>query len=218
MRLFPLALCLAGALLLLDGQHAAAQTRDPVEPRFGLELLTSGVDAAQAEDAGIGTRAWGAQFAGGVTILRVLNLSADAGGLGMADNAQFTQPTTEGDKSSSVTGGLASLAVGLQTPSFRLEAGKPAALSVGVSAGQAWLSARRSIERCSACRREDIEIRAGSFWEPGAWLDMGPWGISARYRVYGGDSTLRDALMIGYYSTMGRGRKAQTVEPADDPR
>lgn len=220
MRLFTSAMYLAGTLLLLDGQHAAAQTRDQVKPRFGLELLTSGVDATQAENAGVGKRAWGAQFAAGVTLLHVVNVSAEAGGMGLSDNAQFTQPTTEGDKASSVTAGLASLALGLQTPSFRLEPGKPAALSVGVSAGRTWLNAHRSIQRCADCRSEDVQISAGSFWEPGVRLEMGFWGISARYRVYGGDSDLRDALMIGYYSAMGgRGPRAtETDEPADETR
>lgn len=209
MRPITSAVCLAGMLLLADGRTAAAQRANPIQTRFGIELLTSGVDAAQAETAGVSTRAWGVQFAGGVTLLRVVTLSADAGALGLGDEAHFSQPTTEGDKTSSVTAGMGSLAVGLQTPPLRLEAGKPGALSAGVSVGHSWLSAHRSISRCADCHSEDVEIRAGSFWEPGVQLDMGRWGLSARYRTYGGDATLRDAVMIGYYSTLrGRGAKA----------
>lgn len=220
MRVFTSAVCLAGVLLLLDGHAAAAQDSDPIQKRFGLELLTSGVDPAQAENAGVGPRAWGVQFAGGVTLLRVVTVSADAGGMGLRDNAQFSQPTTEGDKSSSVTAGFGTLALGLQTPPLRLEAGKPGALSVGVSAGHTWLNAHRSISRCADCHSEDVQISAGSFWEPGVRLDFGIWGISARYRSYGGDSSLRDALMIGYYSGLrGRGaREADAEGTAADPR
>lgn len=215
MRIVLSAVCLAGALLLLDGQHAAAQSREEFQPRFGLELITSGVDPAQAENAGVGERAWGVQFSGGVTLLRVINLNADAGGMGLSDNAQFSQPTTEGDKSSSVTAGFGTLSLGLQTPSLRLEAGKPGTLSVGVNAGHTWLSANRSISRCADCHSEDVEISAGSFWEPGVRLDFDSWGISARYRTYGGDSGLRNALMIGYYSGL-RGKGARPAE-ADEP-
>ena len=220
MRRFTSSVCLAGALLLVDGHAAAAQDPEAVRPRLGLELITSGVDAAQAEDAGVGERAWGVQFSGAVTLLRVINLNADAGGMGLSDNAQFSQPTTEGDKTSSVTAGFGTLSLGLQTPPLRLEASKPGTLSVGVNAGHTWLNAHRSISRCADCHSEDVQIGAGSFWEPGVRLDFDSWGISARYRTYGGDSGLRDALMIGYYSGLrgNRARQPDTGEAAADPR
>jgi hypothetical protein len=68
---------------------------------------------------------------------------------------------------------------------------------VGVGAGNTWLNVNRDITNCPTCHSEDVELGAGTFWEPGVHVTRGRPGISARYRMYRDDSDVRDALMIG---------------------
>jgi hypothetical protein len=209
MRLFMFATSLSAAMLLAN--PAAAQERSDLRPWVGFDLLTSKVDGEAAENAGTGTRAWGVLLTGGVTVEQVVSVSAEIGGVGLRDAAQFTTPTTGGDKTSSVGAGMGTLSVGLQTPPLQMDAGGPA-VSVGVNLGSTWLRVVRGIDQCVDCPSEDLEIRAGSFWEPGLRLNWDHVGITARYRVYGGDSDVQDALLIGFTAPLGR----RTPAPKDD--
>lgn len=210
--------CMAGGVLLLAVENpASAQVQHPLEPRFGLELLTGAVDPDQAEQAGVGTRAWGVQFSGAVTAFRVLTVGVDLGAVGLSDKRQFTENTTEGEKSSSVGAGMGSLALGLRTPPLALGGESPARVSAGVNVGHTWMGANRRIDRCADCHSEDVEIRAGDFWEPALTVNMGRWGLSARYRVYSGASSIRDAVMIGYSSNVGWRPAAPAEVPAEAP-
>lgn len=202
--------CLAAAALLLVGNGAAAQEAPPldsvkaapskVESRLGLDLLTGSIESATASQQGTGSRAWGFLVNGGVTAFRILDLSADVGVVDVSDKDAFSENTTAGVKTSSVSAFLGTVAVGLRTPPLDLgDEDTPATLSAGVNLGHTWLSAERSIVNCVDCTEEDLEIRAGSFWEPGLHVTPGGrrWGISARYRIYGGASDLKDSVMIG---------------------
>jgi hypothetical protein len=199
--------CLTGGLVLLAAESpAAAQVQHPLEPRVGLELLTGAVDPDQAEQAGVGTRAWGIQLSGAVTAFRILTVGVDLGAVGLRDNRQFTENTTEGEKSSGVGAGMGSLALGLRTPPLALALGgaNPARVSAGVNVGHTWMDANRTIERCVDCHAEDVNIRAGDFWEPAL-------------TVYSGASNIRDAVMIGYSSNLGWRAAAPAEVPADVP-
>jgi|GEM_PF-2794560 len=210
--------CLTGGLVLLAGASPASAQAPQWERRFGLEMLTGSVDPDQANAAGVGTRAWGVQFSGAVTAFRVLTVGVDVGAMGMRDKRQFTENTTEGEKSSGVGAGMGSLALGLSTPPVAVDLGRPspARVSVGVNAGHTWMDVNRTIDRCVDCHAEDVNLRAGDFWEPALNVNMGIWGINARYRKYTGDSSIRDAVMIGY-SSNGRSRAAAPPEVPEVP-
>lgn len=220
MRLFTSAVCVAGALLCLDA-GAAAQTSSPVRGRVGMDLLTSSIDTEAAERVGVGRRAWGVQFSGGATLYHVLGVNAEVGMVSARDADSFTQPTNMGDKRSSVSGVLASLAVGLQTPPLRLGSGSPSGISAGVYVGNSWVKASRGIGDCLNCLSEDLEIQVGSFWEPVVQVDVGERsGINVRYRVYSGDSDFQDAFVLGFHSRIGRRAPAaaqQDAPPAEQP-
>ncbi len=206
MRIVTSAICLAGSLLLATPAAAqdpepaevpaAAPSRIPLQKRVGFDLFTSGITPQSATLAGTGERAFGGQLTLGVTAWRVLDLSGDFGIIGMKDEAQFSQPTTGGEKSSGVAAGMLTLAAGLRTPPLQMGS-DPTTISAGVSAGRSWLDVNRTITDCVDCHGEDVEIGAGSFWEPGVHATRGRGGLSARYRVYA-DGDLEDALMVGY--------------------
>ena len=185
-------------LLLLGHQAAAAQQALRLQPSVGLELITGSLEDGTAESQGTGSRAWGMQLNMGVTALSVLSVSADLGIADLADNNAFTENTTEGERTSSVSAFLGSLAVGLRTPPLSLSDEPSATLSAGVNVGHTWMSAERSIVQCVDCTEQDLEINAGNFLEPGLYVAPSRrWGLSARYRVYAGESDLRNAIMIG---------------------
>jgi hypothetical protein len=207
-----LACLAAGSLLVLSAGAASAQETAPadtpavsvpaerparkIERRYGFDLLTGAIEPGAAETAGTGDRLYGAQFSVGIIAYRVLSVSGDFGIVGMRDEAQFTQETNMGKRSSGVAAGMATLAVGLRTPPLGLGI-RDAAVSAGVSAGRSWMDVNRDIGNCMDCHAEDVRLAAGEFWEPGVHLTWGRHGISARYRSYHGTSDVRDALMIG---------------------
>jgi hypothetical protein len=218
MRVFTSAACLSAVLLAANG--ATAQQR-PTEFRAGLEFITSGIDPVAADSAGIGSRAYGVQLTGSLIVFRVLSLNAEGGAVGMSDEAPFTQGTTMGDRTSGVTAGLGTLSAGLRTPRVSLggEGGeRPLLVSAGVSAGRTWMNVHRSISQCPDCHSEDVDVRAGSFWEPMLQVDIGKGAAAhARYRTYLGDSDFKNALVIGYSVAAGR-RTPEPEETTDDPR
>jgi hypothetical protein len=196
---------LACCALLAPAQAAAQQTAAPqpavqpatrwYQPRMGLEFLVGSMDETTADDQGTGTSARGLQFALGVTALRVVDVSVDLGIMGLPDEASFSQETTQGEQESTVAAGIATVAAGLRTPALRL--GGPISVSGGVNVGHTFLSAERSITNCLDCHAEDVSIGAGSFWEPGVLVFHNRTGLSARYRMYGDGSDVRNVVLIG---------------------
>ena len=168
------------------------------QPSVGLDLITGKIEGATAETQGTGSRAWGMQINMGVTAMRVLSLSADVGIADIADNDAFNENTTGGEMTSSVQAVLGSLAVGLRTPPLAIPEEPSVAVSAGVNLGHTWMSAERGIVNCTDCTEQDLEINAGTFWEPGIYVAPNRrWGLNARYRKYTGESDLLDAIMIG---------------------
>ncbi len=187
--------CLA---LLATSGAAAAQNRSPVETTIGFDLITSGIETAAADSAGVGSRAWGFQIPASVTAFRVLTLNADGGVLFLSDEQAFTQETNVGERTSGVSAGTLALSAGLRTPPLSLGGEQPLFVSAGVNAGRNFVNVNRSIAQCVDCHSEDVEVHAGNFWEAVLQVVPGRGTISARYRAYAGDSNFRDALMIGY--------------------
>lgn len=201
MRFFTCAVCLSASLLLTGGA-AAAQDASTVVPSIGVELLTGRIQDVAAERAGTGTRAWGGQVTGGLTLYRLVSLGAEFGIVDMADEQPFSQPTDHGDMSSAVSAFLGTFTAGVRTPRLALSETNPVTVSAGINVGHTFLSTRQMITQCSDCHSEDVDIHAGSFWEPAVQLNRGRGGLTARYRIYGGSSNWENALMIGYSWTV----------------
>lgn len=217
MRRFMSIACLAGVCALAAASQAAAQAQPRLDTRISLDLLTSSVDSEAAEEAGVGTQGYGLQVNGTVTAFRVLAVSLDLGVLGLKDERQFRQNTTQGEKSSSIDAGMFALAVGLRTPPLSLDGSTGPRVSAGVNAGYTGLDIDRTIAECVDCHNEELNLRAGTFLEPALHLTFGRGGLSARYRVYGGESSFQDALMIGYSWGLGsRYARAPAVPEVPD--
>jgi hypothetical protein len=199
MRFLPSAACVAAVLLTCGA--VAAQDGTAI-PSVGVELLTGRIQDVAADREGTGTRAWGGQVTGGLTLYRIVNLGAEFGIVDMADEAPFSQPTDHGDMSSSVSAFLGTFTAGLRSPRLALGETQPVTASAGLNVGHTWLSTRRMITNCSDCDSEDVDIHAGSFVEPAVQLNRGRGGLTARYRIYSGDSNWENALMIGYSWTV----------------
>ena len=203
MRRFMSIACLTSGCLLATAGHAAAQAPSQLDSRISFDLLASSVNADAAEEAGVGTQAYGIQVNGAVTAFRVLAISLDLGVMGMKDERQFRQNTNQGEKTSSIDAGMFSLAAGLRTPPLSLQGAAGPRVSAGVNAGYTGVDIDRTIAQCVDCENENLTLRAGTFWEPALHVTFGRGGLSARYRVYGGDSSFQDAVMIGYSWGLG---------------
>lgn len=208
--------CLAAGCLLPAAGGAAAQAQPQLDTRISLDLLTSSVEREAAQAAGVGKQGFGIQVNGSVTAFRILALSLDLGVLGLKDERPFRENTTDGEKSSSIDGGMFSLAAGLRTPPLALEGPNGPRLSAGVNAGYTGLDIDRTIAQCVDCTNENLSLRAGTFLEPALHLTFGRGGLSARYRVYGGDSNFGNAVMLGYSWGVGS-RYARTPAAPDLP-
>ena len=214
MRTIPIGL---SAALLLAASGAAAQAA-PTQTLIGFDLTTSAIDPIAADSAGVGHRAFGLQINGSIIAYRMLSLSAEGGIIGMSDEAAFTQETNQGEKTSGVAAGIGTVSAGLRTPPVALGGPKPVTFSAGLNAGHSFLHVTRTITNCVDCHGEDVNLRAGSFWEPVVTLGVGPGAISARYRTYLGGSDFADALMVGYSIVPARRKPAAENQPtADSP-
>jgi hypothetical protein len=214
-RLMSIAFLATGCLL--PAAETAAQAQPQLDTRISLDLLASSVDGDAAEEAGVGTQAFGLQVNTAVTAFRFLAVSLDLGILGLKDERQFREGTTAGEKSSSIDAGMFSLAMGLRTPALSLGGQTGPRVSAGVNAGYTGVDIDRTIADCVDCTNENLKLRAGTFLEPAAHLTFGRGGLSARYRRYGADSSFRDALMIGYSWGLGS-RYAKAPAVADTPK
>lgn len=171
---------------------------------MGADAITSGIDPAAAENAGIGNRAYGFQVNGSLLAYRVLSLNVEGGIIGMSDENRFTQETTGGERTSGVAAGMGTISAGLATPPLSVGASNPLRLSAGINGGQSWVDINRTITNCADCHGEDVNVRAGRFWEPVLRVGIRRGELSARYRTYVGSSDFQNALMIGYATALRR--------------
>lgn len=208
-------LALLAGLLATGGRAAAQQA--PMELWGGLDVFTASLTTDAAEAQGTAGRMWGGQFSFGATSMRVLSVGADLGFVGLRDHRSFTEPTTGGDRTSTVGGVMGSLLGGLRTPPLALAPNGETDLQAGVNVGYTLIGADRSINECVDCTIESVRIHAGGFWEPSVQLFHGKGGISVRYRRYAGGSDIRDALMIGYTLRAGPRAPRPAPEPAPLP-
>ncbi|HEY0024136.1 MAG TPA: hypothetical protein VGB24_14540 [Longimicrobium sp.] len=205
------ATCFSAALLA--AANGAAAQAGPLETRGGMDLLTSAINPVAADSAGVGHRAYGLQITASAITYRILSLNAEGGMVLMSDEAAFTQNTNRGEKTSGVAALIGTLSAGLRTPPVDVGETTPTTLSAGVNLGQSFLHVSRTITDCSDCHREEVDIRAGSFWEPSVTVETPRGALHARYRSYLGASDVNDALIIGF--TVRRERRAPPAEAAE---
>jgi hypothetical protein len=214
MRVLVTAACTAG-LLLSAGRVAAQQKPVPLEKTAGFDIFTAAVSDDAAQSEGTASRMWGGQFNFGVTAYRVLNLSAEAGVVGIRDRRSFTEDTNLGEKTSSVGGVVATVTTGLRTPPLHLAPSRAADVTAGINGGYTFVGLSRDITYCVDCTVESVKLHAGVFWEPAVQVYHGKGGVSARYRVFAPSADVSNALMIGY--TLRVGPRPAAESPAEAP-
>jgi len=124
----------------------------------------------------------------GMGFFDLVTLSTSLGALFPKDHASYEEDVVPLYRSGPVTSAKSSLEVtnyameiGLRTPSFCIQQGTGnncVALHAFVNYGRAWFSAERSIESCTDCSTQSIDLPAGSLLEPGL-----AFGIPSREKV-----------------------------------
>ncbi|HET6232649.1 MAG TPA: hypothetical protein VFE05_21420 [Longimicrobiaceae bacterium] len=212
--------CIAGCALLASTRAAAAQAAPnapKLEWRLGLDLLTSTIRSSAAEGAGTGSRGWGFLLDAGVGS-GLVSATADFGMESVHDNRSFSENTTEGYLSSSVTMLLGSVAAGVHTPPVSLGDPRGMKLSAGANVGYTWARADRGIDRCTDCTVEHLGVKGGAFVEPVVNLHRGTTVFNARYRMLQGNADLRSSFSIGVSAPLrGKTKTQDTEEPQADP-
>ena len=96
-------------------------------------------------------------------LLTGINIGADFPG----DNKEFSQLTTFGRMSSSVTVPYTSLCLGFKSPRIVIKEQPELRLAGNLVTGNMWIfKARRSIDQCEDCREDKINLDAGIYVEP----------------------------------------------------
>jgi hypothetical protein len=127
-------------------------------------------------------RGYGAEFSVRVTVLHVLSLGANGGGLEHSDSSPGSELTTGGWKSTSATSAYGSVFAGLRTPPLRTNENTRWPIVVGVDAGRTFAtSVKRDIDICIDCGGFlSYGINAGTYLE--AYVRFGHFGFG--YRIY----------------------------------
>jgi hypothetical protein len=177
----------------------ASATGIPLRTFFAdFAFASAGVELAQAQATGIGTRGYGILFGGGVWVKDVVVGGVAASFHFISDKAPFGQSTTGGYKTS--TTGIYDVAVygGARIPSFKV--GTNAwRLTAGVNAGLSFFNGRRSISNCVDCDEETLDINGGPYFEPIVTVfRRRGMEISGSYRIYQKKSDVRNMLVIAF--------------------
>ena len=143
-----------------------------------------------AEREGLNQQITGVDFGMDFTFYRMLVFGGDLGIEFPSDNKEFSQNTTQGRMSSSVTMPYTSIYTGLRSPAIALGKGSSKHLILNLLLGRTWLfNARRSIDNCKDCRKDEIDIDITYFLEPGldfAYItDSGTmFGVGMKYELF----------------------------------
>ena len=181
---------LVGAALLAIGARALpAQKATPV---FGLSVGSLSIESASATRSQVGDRSYGLQLDAGVLVKRHLYFGVDLGGQFLRDQAQFTQNTTGGEKKSTANVTYFSGIAGARTGTLAVI---PA--SLGVNVGASATMSRRSIDNCSDCQVDKLDIPGGAFVEPTLLLGRRNARLRVSDRVYLGGDGMRSVISVG---------------------
>ena len=172
---------------------------------FGIPISTLETEAAKEE--GIANHSIGVEFG---LVLYFYNYLLAGGNSGIdfpGDKKEFSQMTTGGRMTASVTVPYASLFIGLRTPKIRLKKDTASGFVGNLILGNAWVfNARRSIDECKDCRKDKIHLDAGMYVEPEIdWVySLGNefmLGIGVGYKYYF-KSDYKRSVVINFF--MGR--------------
>jgi hypothetical protein len=175
------------------------------EVTLGLELTSFENEPARRE--GVRTPDLGFAFAYEMRFFHLLAAAVGGGLGGTKDEKQFSQSTTGGTLPSSLLLHHWWLGVGASTPAVHYGdklGGTEGAMRVLAGIDGQW--GRRTIDDCSDCRTESLNLDAGWFVEPALELSWGIAGVGFSYRRYFGDTDTRDRftlnLLIGSRTTV----------------
>ena len=179
-----------GVALLAVG--ASALPAQQVTPVLGLNVGSLSIESASAARSQVGDRSYGLQLDAGVLVKRHLYFGVDLGGQFLRDQAQFTQNTTGGEKKSTANVTYFSGIAGARTGTLAVI---PA--SLGVNVGASATMSRRSIDNCSDCQVDKLDIPGGAFVEPTLLLGRRNARLRVSDRVYLGGDGMRSVISVG---------------------
>jgi hypothetical protein len=191
-------LCVAAVVLATAGAEAAhAQDTTRTHKPFvvGMTANAMSIDPTTAGTQFVGRRSWGMQFDGGL-LWKHLYLGFDLGPQFLSDKASFTQNTTGGEMKSTATLVYFSAMAGPRTPAFQLVPGM-APLALGVYGGVSKTTTDRSIENCSNCYSEKIDIPGGTFVQPVLLYGAGRARLRLSDRLFVGGKGITAVMSAG---------------------
>ena len=177
----------AGAQPLFAQQHERRFT-----PEFGLSVSTMAIESAAATRSEIGDRSYGLQIDAGVLMKRHFYFGVDLGGQFLDDHAQFTQSTTGGEMKSTASVTYLSALTGVRTGVLNAV---PLALALNVGASATM--SRRSIDNCSDCDVDKLDVPGGAFVEPVLVLGRRTVRFRMSNRVYLGGEGMLNVVSVG---------------------
>lgn len=170
----------------------AAPTARRVGVVLGLQIGSMAIDPASATRAEVGDRSYGLQLDAGALIARHYYLGIDIGGQFLDDNAQFTQNTTGGKMKSTAAVTYFSAIAGLRTGTLAV-----LPLSAALNVGASLTTSRRSIDNCTDCHVDKLDIPGGAFAEPTLLFGRGNVRLRLTDRVYFGGEGMRNVMSLG---------------------
>jgi hypothetical protein len=191
-------LCLA-ALFAVAASTSTLGAQDSIPARkpfvVGLTVNAMSIDATTAGDQLVGGRSFGMQFDGGV-LVKHMYIGLDFGPQFLSDHASFTQNTTGGQLSSSAMLVYFSAMAGPRTPAFPLIPGM-APVALGFYGGVSTTVAERSIDNCTDCRKDSMDIPGGTFVQPVVLMGTGRARLRLSDRVFVGGKGILSIMSVG---------------------
>ena len=185
-------LAIAAGVLPAQEIAPAAPPARQVAPVFGFTVGSMAIESATAASSQVGDRSYGLQFDGGVLVKRHLYFGIDLGGQFLDDKAQFTQNTTGGEKKSTANVTYFSAMAGARTGILPV-----LPVAFGLNGGASATMSRRSIDNCSDCQVDKLDIPGGAFVEPTLLLGRRNLRLRMSDRVYLNGDGMRSVISLG---------------------
>jgi hypothetical protein len=186
-------------VILFTAGATTLQAQDSIPARkpfvFGITANAMSIDPTTAGGQLVGGRSWGMQFDGGL-LLKRLYVGIDFGPQFLSDKASFTQNTTGGEMTSTATLVYFSAMAGPRTPAFQLVPGM-APMALGIYGGISKTATERSIENCTDCYSEKMDIPGGTFVQPTLLFGAGRARLRLSDRVFVGGKGITSVMSVG---------------------
>jgi len=162
----------------------------------GVTLNSMAIDPTTAASQQVRAQSWGMQFDAGLHFKRYLFVGIDFGPQFLSDLATFTENTTGGEMKSTAALTYFSAMAGSRTRPFRLVSGIPA-VALGLYGGGSVTKSLRSIDNCSDCRSDDIDIPGGAFVQPTLVFGQGRARLRVSDRYFLSGEGIRSVISAG---------------------